>query len=295
MKQPIFEGTCTALITPFTENGIHYALYDTLLERQLEAGVRAVAVCATTGEAATMSDAEQTALIAHSVRAANGACKIIAGTGTNDTVHAIEKSKAAQDAGADALLVVTPYYNKCNADGLLRHYTALADAVQLPIILYNVPSRTGVHMTPAQYAALAQHPNIVGVKEAGGSTAQVSRTLAQCDPDFTVWSGNDDQIVPIMALGGRGVISVLSNLAPALVCRMTDACARQDYTTAAQLQNDAMDLIDALFCEVNPIPVKEALCLAGYPVGPCRLPLGAMSAPARAQLRAAMERHGLCR
>ncbi len=158
MKQPVFEGTCTALITPFAEHQINYKLFDTLLARQIQAGVSAVAVCATTGEAATMSDREQTALIAHCVTAANGACKVIAGTGTNDTVHAIEKSKAAEAAGADALLVVTPYYNKCNSDGLLRHYTALADAVHIPVILYNVPSRTGVHMTPSQYAALGEAP-----------------------------------------------------------------------------------------------------------------------------------------
>ena len=241
-----------------------------------------------------MSDREQTALIAHCVTAANGACKVIAGTGTNDTVHAIEKSKAAEAAGADALLVVTPYYNKCNSDGLLRHYTALADAVHIPVILYNVPSRTGVHMTPSQYAALAKHPNIAGVKEACGNTAQVSRTIALCGPDFPVWSGNDDQNVPILALGGRGVISVLSNLAPELVCQMTDACLAQDYPRAAKLQNESMDLIDALFSEVNPIPIKAAMCLAGFPVGPCRLPLGEMSAPALENLRQVMHRHGLC-
>lgn len=294
MKQPVFEGTCTALITPFAEHQINYELFDTLLARQIQAGVSAVAVCATTGEAATMSDREQTALIAHCVAAANGACKVIAGTGTNDTVHAIEKSKAAEAAGADALLVVTPYYNKCNSDGLLRHYTALADAVHIPVILYNVPSRTGVYMTPSQYAALAKHPNIAGVKEACGNIAQVSRTIALCGPDFPVWSGNDDQNVPILALGGRGVISVLSNLAPELVCQMTDACLAQDYPRAAKLQNESMDLIDALFSEVNPIPIKAAMCLAGFPVGPCRLPLGEMSAPALENLRQVMHRHGLC-
>ena len=273
MKQPVFEGTCTALITPFAENQINYKLFDTLLARQIQAGISAVAVCATT------------ALIAHCVAAANGACKVIAGTGTNDTVHAIEKSKAAEAAGADALLVVTPYYNKCNSDGLLRHYTALADAVHIPVILYNVPSRTGVHMTPSQYAALAKHPNIAGVKEACGNTAQVSRTIALCGPDFPVWSGNDDQNVPILALGGRGVISV---------CQMTDACLAQDYPRAAKLQNESMDLIDALFSEVNPIPIKAAMCLAGFPVGPCRLPLGEMSAPALENLRQVMHRHVLC-
>ncbi len=293
MKQPVFEGTCTALITPFAEHQINYKLFDTLLARQIQAGVSAVAVCATTGEAATMSDREQTALIAHCVTAANGACKVIAGTGTNDTVHAIEKSKAAEAAGADALLVVTPYYNKCNSDGLLRHYTALADAVHIPVILYNVPSRTGVHMTPSQYAALAKHPNIAGVKEACGNTAQVSRTIALCGPDFPVWSGNDDQNVPILALGGRGVISVLSN------CRRSSSADDgrlpcPGLSPGCQVQNESMDLIDALFSEVDPIPIKAAMCLAGFPVGPCRLPLGEMSAPALENLRQVMHRHGLC-
>ena len=293
MKQPIFTGACTALVTPFAENGLDYSAFFRLLDRQIQAKIGAVVVCGTTGEASTMTDQEQQALISACVQRANHACRVIAGTGTNDTAHAVRKSKAAADAGADALLVVTPYYNKCSKTGLIRHYEAIADAVHIPVILYNVPSRTGVSMTPEQYAILAQHPNIVGVKEAGGSTAQVSRTIALCGPEFSVWSGNDDQIVSIMALGGQGVISVLSNLAPELVQEIASLCQRGDYPQAAQLQNTYMDLIDALFCEVNPIPIKEALRLKGLLDSRCRLPLNQISTEGKLQLTRAMIHHGL--
>lgn len=293
MKQPIFEGTCTALVTPFHDNGINQPLYDALLERQIQAGISSVVVCGTTGEASTMTDHEQLALIRSSVRIADGACRIIAGTGSNNTMHAIERSKAAEDAGADAVLVVTPYYNKGSKSGIIRHYEAIADAIHIPLILYNIPSRTGVCLTPEQYKILSQHPNINGVKEASGNTTQISRTLALCGDDFTVWSGNDDQIVSIMALGGSGVISVLSNLAPELVRTITNLCQQGDYPQAAQIQNTYMDLIDALFCEVNPIPIKEALRLLGYGDGRCRLPLDQISPDGKLQLARAMIRHGL--
>lgn len=293
MKQPIFEGTCTALVTPFTQDGVNEALFDALLQRQIDAGIEAVVVCGTTGESSTMSQEEQLSLIRRAVKLADGRCRIIAGTGSNDTRHAVQNSLAAQDAGADAVLVLTPYYNKCSHDGLLLHFEAVAEAISIPMILYNVPSRTGVGMTPQQYAHLAKHPRINGVKEASGNITQVSRTLALCGDELNVWSGNDDQIVSILALGGKGVISVLSNLIPEQTRAITDLCRQSEYTAAAQLQNDYMDLIDALFCEVNPIPIKEALRLRGYDVGIGRLPLCALSHQGKLQLVKAMIRHEL--
>ena len=293
MKQPIFEGTCTALVTPFTQDGVNEALFDALLQRQIDAGIEAVVVCGTTGESSTMSQEEQLSLIRRAVKLADGRCRIIAGTGSNDTRHAVQNSLAAQDAGADAVLVLTPYYNKCSHDGLLLHFEAVAEAISIPMILYNVPSRTGVGMTPQQYAHLAKHPRINGVKEASGNITQVSRTLALCGDELNVWSGNDDQIVSILALGGKGVISVLSNLIPEQTRSITNLCRQGQYAAAAQMQNDYMDLIDALFCEVNPIPIKEALRLRGYDVGIGRLPLCALSHQGKLQLVKAMIRHAL--
>ena len=294
MKDILFTGSGVAIVTPFHAGAVNFPAFGRLIDRQIDGGTDAIIVCGTTGEAATMTQKERMETIAYCVDRVAGRVPVIAGTGANDTQVARENALAAERLGVDGLLIVTPYYNKATQQGLLRHYKVIADSVGTPIILYNVPSRTGVHMTPSQYAALAKHPNIAGVKEACGNTAQVSRTIALCGPDFPVWSGNDDQNVPILALGGRGVISVLSNLAPELVCQMTDACLAQDYPRAAKLQNESMDLIDALFSEVNPIPIKAAMCLAGFPVGPCRLPLGEMSAPALENLRQVMHRHGLC-
>ena len=271
--KPLFQGACTALVTPFRLDFVHTEAYDQLLDRQMKAGIAALVVCGTTGESATMSDTERLDLIGHTVDYVRGRCKVIAGTGSNHTAHAVTLSKEAEKLGADGLLLVSPYYNKATEAGLIAHYTAIADQVHIPCIAYNVPSRTGVDIPVSVYRALAAHPNFCGVKEAGGDVGKIARIRQACGPEFFIWSGNDDQTVPVMALGGLGVISVLSNLYPEPVVRLTGLCLAGRYREAANLQAALMPIIDALFCEVNPIPVKAALRLAGLDVGHCRLPL----------------------
>ncbi|MFR3469516.1 MAG: 4-hydroxy-tetrahydrodipicolinate synthase [Oscillospiraceae bacterium] len=271
--KPLFQGACTALVTPFRLDFVHTEAYDQLLDRQMKAGIAALVVCGTTGESATMSDTERLDLIGHTVDYVRGRCKVIAGTGSNHTAHAVTLSKEAEKLGADGLLLVSPYYNKATEAGLIAHYTAIADQVHIPCIAYNVPSRTGVDIPVSVYRALATHPNFCGVKEAGGDVGKIARIRQACGPEFFIWSGNDDQTVPVMALGGLGVISVLSNLYPETVVRLTGLCLAGRYREAANLQAALMPIIDALFCEVNPIPVKAALRLAGLDVGHCRLPL----------------------
>lgn len=271
--KPLFQGACTALVTPFQLDFVHTEAYDQLLDRQMKAGIAALVVCGTTGESATMSDTERLDLIGHTVDYVRGRCKVIAGTGSNHTAHAVTLSKEAEKLGADGLLLVSPYYNKATEAGLIAHYTAIADQVHIPCIAYNVPSRTGVDIPVSVYRALATHPNFCGVKEAGGDVGKIARIRQACGPEFFIWSGNDDQTVPVMALGGLGVISVLSNLYPETVVRLTGLCLAGRYREAANLQAALMPVIDALFCEVNPIPVKAALRLAGLDVGHCRLPL----------------------
>ena len=288
MKQPVFTGTCTAVVTPFTDRGINYDVLAALLDRQLAAGVEAVVLCGTTGEAAAMTEAEQLAVIRWGADYLRGRMTVIAGTGSNCTAHAVDLSRAAEEAGADAVLVVTPYYNKATPRGLILHYTAVADAVGIPVIAYNVPSRTGVDLPLSVCEALSAHPNINGVKEASGDLAKISRILGRFGEDFHVWSGNDDQNVPILSLGGQGVISVLSNVCPGEVHDMVSAAHRGDFRAAAAEQNRLMPLIDALFCEVNPIPVKAALDLLGFDVGTPRLPLCPMEPEHLARLRAAL-------
>ena len=278
MKQPVFEGVATALVTPFKNGTVDYTMLEQLLDFQLAAGVDAVVVCGTTGEASTMSAQEQLGAIAHAIQYTAGRCRIIAGTGSNNTAHCLEMSRVSDSMGADALLLVTPYYNKCTQEGLIRHYLAVADAVRCPVIVYNVPSRTGVEISVGTLVELSKHPNINGVKEAGGSTAKVARTLERCGESLFVWSGNDDQTVPLMALGAKGVISVLSNVRPRQTLQMARACQSGDYALAGKLQCQLMPLIDALFCEVNPIPVKQALKLIGFDAGEPRLPLTPLSA-----------------
>lgn len=274
MKTPLFTGSSVAIVTPMHADGsVHYAKLTELIELQIAAGTAAITVCGTTGESATLTDHERIAVISHCVRTVNGRIPVIAGTGSNQTAHTLRLSQEAKKAGADGLLLVTPYYNKCSATGLIRHYLSVADSVELPIIVYNVPSRTGVSMNAEIYRQLSRHPLINGVKEASGSTDLVLRTLDACGDDFNIWSGNDGQIVPIMALGGKGVISVLANLCPEVTAGLTAACLRGDYETAAFMQKQYMALIDALFCEVNPIPVKTAMNLMGLGVGPLRMPL----------------------
>ena len=288
MKQPVFTGTCTAVVTPFTDRGVNYDVLAALLDRQLAAGVEAVVLCGTTGEAAAMTEAEQLAVIRWGADYLRGRMTVIAGTGSNCTAHAVDLSRAAEEAGADAVLVVTPYYNKATPRGLILHYTAEADAVGIPVIAYNVPSRTGVDLPLSVCEALSAHPNINGVKEASGDLAKISRILGRFGEDFHVWSGNDDQNVPILSLGGQGVISVLSNVCPGEVHDMVSAAHRGDFRAAAAEQNRLMPLIDALFCEVNPIPVKAALDLLGFDVGTPRLPLCPMEPEHLSRLRAAL-------
>ena len=274
MKTPLFTGSSVAIVTPMhADASVHYAKLTELIELQIAAGTAAITVCGTTGESATLTDHERIAVISHCVRTVNGRIPVIAGTGSNQTAHTLRLSQEAKKAGADGLLLVTPYYNKCSATGLIRHYLSVADSVELPIIVYNVPSRTGVSMNAEMYRQLSRHPLINGVKEASGSTDLVLRTLDACGDELNIWSGNDGQIVPIMALGGKGVISVLANLCPEVTAELTAACLRGDYETAASMQKQYMALIDALFCEVNPIPVKTAMNLMRLGVGPLRMPL----------------------
>lgn len=273
MKTPIFRGTCTALVTPFREGGIDYAALDRLLETQLEAGVEALVVAGTTGEAATLTHEELVALIAHCVRFCAGRTKLIAGTGGNDTRRAAETARAAEALGADALLCVTPYYNRCTQAGLLAHYEAISGAASLPMLLYNVPARTNVRIEPETCAALARLPNTAGIKEADPDVGRVLKLHALCGEDFPIYCGCDDRILPFMACGALGAVSVLSNLRPKAVKELTDAALRGEYGRALSLQREQQPLIEALSAAVNPIPIKAALALAGLDCGPCRLPL----------------------
>lgn len=284
MKNPLFTGVCTALVTPFLDNKVNYPMVDMLLRRQMDTGISAVVVAGTTGEAPTLSDDEKRELIRRAKDFTGDDCTIIAGTGSNSTEHAIALSRDAEDAGADALLVVSPYYNKATPDGLVAHYTAIAHSVSIPIILYNVPSRTGVDIPVSVYRRLSAIPNIVGVKEAANDITKITRIRKECPKDFYVWSGNDEQIVPSMALGAKGVVSVLSNLCPAETRLMADAALDGDFDIAATLQMELMPLIDLLFCEVNPIPIKEAMGLIGYDCGGCRLPLTSLTRENRKKL-----------
>lgn len=284
MKNPVFAGVCTALVTPFFENKINYPLVDQLLRRQIEAGVGAVVLSGTTGESPTLSDAEKFELFKRSKEFVGNRCTIIAGTGTNSTDHAIRLSEAAEKAGADALLVVSPYYNKANPEGLFAHYMSIAHAVSLPIIIYNVPSRTGVDIPVSVYKRLSILPNIAGVKEASTDITKIAKIRAVCGEDFHIWSGNDDQIVPVMSLGGKGVISVVSNICPAETVAMAEAALAGDFDTAAALQCELLPLVELLFSEVNPIPVKYAMRFCGFDCGNCRLPLGQLNADNKRKL-----------
>lgn len=276
MESPFFTGVCTALVTPFWNGQVNYPMLEQLLRRQVEAGIGAIVLCGTTGESATLSDGEKLEMVGRAKAYVGDSCKIIAGTGSNNTEHAVALSRAAEKVGADGLLVVTPYYNKATPSGLLAHYRAICDGVHIPVIAYNVPSRTGVDIPVKVYPALAQIPNLAGVKEASPDISKVVKIAALC-PDFSVWSGNDDQAVAVMALGGHGVISVVSNLLPGKTKAMAAAALDGDFDTATALQLELLPLIEALFSEVNPIPVKAAMAMLGYDCGPCRLPLTPMA------------------
>ena len=294
MRTPVFTGSCPALVTPFDQNNIiNYDAFGKLIDAQIEAGVDAVCVCGTTGESATMSIREHIAAVEFCVKRVNHRVKVIAGAGSNDTSAAVYLSQHAQDSGADALLHVTPYYNKASQTGLIKHYEYIADRVDLPIILYNVPSRTGVSFTADTYKVLSANPKINGVKEASGNFSLLAHTRFLCGDDFYIWSGNDDQVVPMMALGAKGVISVASNIVPEVMVKMTRLCLDNDFAAASELQIQYMDLIDALFTEVNPIPIKAAMNLLGMEAGPLRLPLCDISEKNLEVLRQAMKRSGL--
>ena len=289
-KDPIFRGAATALITPLTARGIDFEAFGRLIDWQIESGVDALVIAGTTGEGSTLTDEEHRAAISFSVQRTAGRVPVIAGTGSNDTDYAISLSRYACEAGADALLVVTPYYNKATQKGLVTMFTAIADAVTKPVILYNVPSRTGVNIEPATYAALAGHPNIAAIKEANGNISKIVETAALVGDKLDIYSGNDDQIVPILSMGGQGVISVLSNLLPGETSELCHRFFRGDVAGSARMQTELLPLINALFCEVNPIPVKAAM---GWCENYLRLPLTPMEDAHWQALRALMAARGL--
>ena len=277
-KNPIFTGAATALVTPITENGVDYAAFEKLINWQIDQGIDALVICGTTGEASTLDDQEHMAVLKFAIDVVGGRVPMIAGTGSNDTAHAIAMTKYACEIGYDAMLVVTPYYNKTTQRGLIAMFTAIADASTKPLILYNVPGRTGVNIEPATYAALADHPNIAAIKEAGGNISKVVETVALVGDKLDIYSGNDDQIVPILACGGKGVISVLSNVVPKETSEMCHTFFRGDVKTAMEMQVKYLGLTNALFCEVNPIPVKAAMAAMGFCENYLRLPLVPMEA-----------------
>lgn len=293
MKQTIFKGAGVAIVTPFAEDGINFDELGRIIEDQIAGGTDAIVITGTTGESATMTDEEHRAAIKYAVERTAGRIPVIAGTGSNETAYAVQLSRYAEEAGADALLVVTPYYNKCTQKGLVKHFTTIADAVNIPLILYNVPSRTGVNIQVPAYVELAKHPRIVAVKEASGDLSAVAKIRHACGDALAVYSGNDDQIVPILSLGGSGVISVLSNVAPKMAHDICQLYFDGRVKEAADLQIAAIDLIGALFCEVNPIPVKAAMRMLGYNAGTLRLPLTDIEPAHAEQLRAALKNHNL--
>lgn len=294
MREPVFTGTCPAIVTPFASDGaINFKTFAELIDKQLAGGVDAICVCGTTGESSTLSIREHIAAVEFCVKHVNHRVKVVAGAGSNDTSAAVYLSHHAEDSGADALLLVTPYYNKASQTGLIKHYEYIADRVDLPIILYNVPSRTGVSFKAETYRVLAQNPKINGVKEASGNFSLLAHTRYLCGDDFYIWSGNDDQVVPMMALGAKGVISVAANIVPEVMVKMSHLCLNGDFNAASKLQIEYMDFIDALFVEVNPIPIKTALTLAGCDTGGLRLPLCDISAAGLETLKKSMQRVGL--
>lgn len=293
MKNTIFKGMATALVTPLTENGIDYEAFGKLIDWQIDEGINGLVICGTTGEGSTLTDEEHRAAIEFAVKRANKRVPIIAGTGSNDTAYAISLTKFAYEVGADAALVVTPYYNKATQNGLVTMFTAIADASPLPIILYDVPSRTGVSLEPKTVATLANHPNIVGLKAACGNISKIAETAHLCGDKIDIYSGNDDQVVPIMSLGGVGCISVLSNLLPKECVLMCQKFFDGDIKGAAKMQLDFLPLINALFSEVNPIPVKAAMAKIGFCEDYLRLPLTPMEDAHREILYTEMQKVGI--
>lgn len=293
MKKIIFKGCGTAISTPFTNDGVNFEEFGKLIEFQISEGVDSIIVCGTTGEAATMSDDERKATIKYAIDKINKRVPVIVGTGANNTYQAIQMTKYAESVGADAVLVVTPYYNKTTQAGLIAHYKAIASQTTLPIIVYSVPSRTGVNVTPETCLELSKIDNIVAIKEASGNLSQIAQIVSLCGSNLNIYSGNDDQILPVLSLGGIGVISVLSNIAPKFTHNMIQNYFNGNISKATDMQIQSIDLINSLFCEVNPIPVKEALNIMGYNFGVPRLPLVELSESGKNRLKNSMEKFGL--
>lgn len=294
MKQPIFTGAGVAIITPFTKEGkVNYPALKTILEYQIAHGTDAIIICGTTGESATLSHEEHTEAIRFTVETVAHRIPVIAGTGSNDTAYALRLSNEAEKIGVDGLLMVTPYYNKASQAGLIKHYTYLADRVSTPIIIYNVPSRTGCDVKPETYAELSKHKMIYAAKEASGNISSIAKTISLCEKDFTIYSGNDDQITAIMSLGGKGVISVLSNVAPQVAHDIAASALAGDFEQSRKLQIEYLELCNALFMDVNPIPVKQAMNMMGFDAGPLRMPLCEMNEANTAKLKSVMEKYGL--
>ena len=294
MKNTIFTGAAVAIITPMNDDGsINYDALGELIESQIANHTDAIVICGTTGEASTMTDEEHIECIRYAVKKTAGRIPVIAGTGSNDTKYAIDLSKEAEAAGVDGILLVTPYYNKTTQKGLVMHFTAIADAVNIPIVLYNIPGRTGVNMDVATVKKLAEHKNIVAIKEASGNISYVAKLIAECGDNIDVYSGNDDMVVPLMSLGGKGVISVASHVIPKQMHDMVQYCLDNNFAEATKLQIEYLDLINNLFIEVNPIPAKEAMNMIGFNAGPCRMPLCEMTDEHKEILRASLAKHGL--
>lgn len=293
MKNTIFTGMASAIVTPMTKTGIDYDVLGRFLEFQIENGINAIVVMGTTGENATIEPEDQKEVIRYTVQKVAGRVPVIAGTGTNNTEHVLKNTRNACEVGADAVLVVTPYYNKATQNGLITHFTTVADASTVPVIVYNVPGRTGCNLLPKTLAKLAEHPRIAAVKEAAGNMAQMVEIMALCGDKIDVYSGEDALTVPMMAMGAAGTISVLSNVVPKEAVAMTDACKAGDYKTAAQWQCKLLGLTNALFSEVNPIPVKAAVSAMGFGEENLRLPLTPMEDETRAKLYAEMRKLGI--
>lgn len=293
MKEILFTGSGVAIVTPFHAGAVNFPAFGRLIDRQIDGGTDAIIVCGTTGESSTMSDEEHLNAIRFAVERAAGRVPVVAGAGSNDTAYAVNLAKESKEAGVDGILVVTPYYNKTSQRGLIAHYNTIADATDLPMILYHIPGRTGVTIAPQTFKELSRHPNIVAVKEASGNISKIAETKYLCGDDLDLYSGNDDQIVPILSLGGIGVISVLSHVAPKATHDICQLYFDGKVKESARLQLEYMDLIHALFIDVNPIPVKDAMNQMGFAAGPCRMPLYPMSDGDRAVLTAALKNHGL--
>lgn len=292
-NKTVFQGVATALITPFNNDGIDYEKFGRLIDWQIEKGVNALVICGTTGESSTLSDDEHRDAVAFAVKKVNKRIPVIAGAGSNDTKYALDLAKCACEDGADALLCVTPYYNKCTQGGLIKMFTEIADVSTVPVILYNVPSRTGLNIEPSTYLALSEHPNIAGIKEASGNISKAIETMALVGDKLDLYSGNDDQVLPILSLGGKGVISVLSNVVPEKTVEMCNRYFKGDIKGCAELQYSMLPLIHALFSEVNPIPVKAAMHAMGFCDENIRAPLTVIEEKHKAVLLEEMKKNGV--